>query len=109
MNAEPTDAKMKSIVLAKHPRRGRMAPALIAIAGAGCATAGAVSVRAIINGPPEAGDPPLWIFAGLAIAGVAFAVLAIPARTRPWWALLALFASILSLVSVWTLAVLFSG
>ena len=88
------------------------AQTLIAVAGVGCGVAGALSLRAAINDPPKAGDPPMWVFVGLAIGAVAFAVLAIAARARTWWALLALLAllaSILSLVALWTLAVLFAG
>lgn len=54
-----------------------MARTLLAIAGAGCALAGALSLRAIIDDRPNAGDPPLWIFVGLAIGSVAFALLAV--------------------------------
>ncbi len=97
-------------VFGKHPGSHRTATqTLIAVAGAGCAVAGALSLRAIINDPPKVGDPPLWVFVGLAIGTVAFAALAIAARARTWWALLALLASILSLVACWTLAVLFAG
>jgi hypothetical protein len=82
---------------------------LIAVCGAGCAVAGALSLLAIIDDGPNAGDPPQWVFVGLAIGTVALAVLAIAAGTRIWWALLALLASILSLAAFWTLAALFAG
>jgi len=102
----PSSAK----VFGKHAGSRRMAAqTLIAVAGVGCGVAGALSLRAAINDPPKAGDPPMWVFVGLAIGAVAFAVLAIAARARTWWALLALLASILSLVALWTLAVLFAG
>ena len=63
-------------------------------------------MRELINSPPKAHDPPLWIFLGLVIGTIAFGILAIAARGRTWWALLALLATILSLVAVWTLAAL---
>jgi len=109
MNAEPSDAKMRSTVFPKQPRPRRTARTLTAIAGAGCVVAGGLTLRELINSPPKADDPPLWIFLGLVIGTIAFGILAIAARGRTWWALLALFASMLSLVSVWTLAVLFAG
>ena len=87
----------------------RVARTLIAVGGAGCAVAGALSLLAAINDPPNAEDPSQWLFVGLAIGTVAFAVLAIAAGARIWWALLALLASIVSLVAFWTLAVLFAG
>jgi len=100
---------MKSNVLGKRARPRTMARTLIATAGAACALAGALSFRAAINDPPKAGDPPLWIFLGLAIGSIVFALLAIGARDRTWWGLLALLASTLSLVALWTLAMLFGG
>ena len=97
-------------VFGKHPGSRRTATqTLVAVAGVGCAVAGALSLRAAINDPPNAEDPPLSVFVGLAVGTVAFAVLAIGARARTGWALLALLASILSLVACWTLAVLFAG
>ena len=86
-----------------------MARTLLAIAGAGCAATGALSLSAIIDDRPKAGDPPLWIFVGLAIGSVAFALLGIAGSARSWWALIALIASVLSLVAFWTLVVLFAG
>lgn len=100
---------MKSTVLGKRARPRRMARTLIAIAGAGCVVAGGLTLRELINSPPKAHDPPLWIFLGLVIGTIAFGILAIAARGRTWWALLALLAAILSLVAVWTLAILFAG
>ncbi|HVL57768.1 MAG TPA: hypothetical protein VM491_14805 [Burkholderiaceae bacterium] len=82
---------------------------LIATAGAGCVVAGGLTLRELINSPPKAHDPPLWIFLGLVIGTIAFGILAIAARGRTWWALLALLATILSLVAVWTLAALAGG
>lgn len=108
MNAAPSEPRMRS-VFQKQPRPRRTARTLIAIAGAGCVVAGGVTLRELINSPPKAHDPPLWIFLGLVFGTVAFGILAIAARGRTWWGLLAVFASMLSLGSVWTLAVLFAG
>ena len=97
-------------VFGKHPDSRRMAvQTLIATAGAGCVVAGGLTLRELINSPPKAHDPPLWIFLGLVIGTIAFGILAIAARGRTWWALLALLATILSLVAVWTLAALAGG
>lgn len=109
MNAEPSDARMRSTVFPKQPRPRRTARTLIAIAGAGCVVAGGLTLRELINSPPEAHDPPRRIFLGLVIGTIAFGILAIAAKARPWWALLALLAAILSLVAVWTLAALAGG
>lgn len=97
-------------VFRKHPGSRRMAARTpVTVTGIGCAVAGALSLRVIINDPPKAGDPPLWIFAGLAIASFSFALVAIAVRSRARWALLALLTSILSLVAFWILVVLFAG
>ena len=87
----------------------RVARTLVAVGGAGCAVAGGLSLVAVIDDGANPGDPPQWLFVGLAIGTVAFAVLARAAGACIWWALLALLASILSLVAFWTLAVLFAG
>jgi hypothetical protein len=86
-----------------------VAAGLIAIAGAGCAVAGALSLWATRNNGPEARGPPLWFFVALAIGSIAFAIRAIADRARIWWALLALLASVLSLVTFWTVGLLSAG
>jgi hypothetical protein len=105
-----TDVMTNATTFGKHGRPRSIAATLIAIAGAGCAVAGALSLRAIINDPPPpgAGDP-LWVYLVLAVTSIAFAMRAIADRARIWWALLALLASILILLAFWTLAVFAGG
>ncbi|MDQ3808954.1 MAG: hypothetical protein M3336_01555 [Chloroflexota bacterium] len=100
---------MNSTVFGKHRRPGSIAATLIAIAGAGCAVAGALSLWAAINDPPQPGDPPLSWYLVLAIGGIAFAIRAIADRARIAWALLALLGSILSLLTFWTFGLLYAG
>lgn len=85
---------------------------LLIVGGAGgCVTIGVASFLAILGETHSAGDPPLWIFYTLALAGtgLAAAAIALEFRNRGGLGSIAVLASVACLATFWTMAVLFAG
>jgi hypothetical protein len=85
---------------------------LLIVGGAGgCVVIGVSSFLAILGETHSAGDPPLWIFYTLALAGTGLAAAAVVLefRNRGGLASIAVLASVGCLATFWTLAFLFGG
>ena len=92
-------------------RRRKLGRLLIVGGAGGCVAIGVASFLAILGQAHSPGDPPLWIFYTLALAGAGLtaAAIALAFRNRGGLGSIAVLASVGCLATFWTMAVLFAG